>query len=88
MSRKSTWTVIFVAAAAGLGLWLSRGPWQAYLSQKASADAATKEMVKSEADMRDLMQQKARMDSPMGRESAARERGYRLKNEQPLETGQ
>ncbi|HTQ11323.1 MAG TPA: hypothetical protein VMI31_14755 [Fimbriimonadaceae bacterium] len=87
MSRKLVSTAFLVVAAAGVGLYLSRGPWLAYRQERQKSDAATNEMLKSEADKNDLIRQKAKLDTPIGREELARDLGYRKSGEQPVETG-
>jgi hypothetical protein len=72
MSRNKALSVVFVAAAAGLGLYFSRGPWLVYRDQKVKADSATKEMQKAEHEKTDLLREKAQYESPMGREQLAR----------------
>ena len=88
MSRKTAMSVVFVAAAASLGLYLSRGPWVAYREQKAKADNATKEMRKHEQEKVDLLTEKARIDTPQGREELARQRKWLKEGETPLDKGQ
>jgi hypothetical protein len=85
MSQKTVVSVAVVAAAACVGLYLSRGPWMAYREQKLKADAATQEMLKAERNKTDLLREKARVETPMGREEAARAVGYVKKNELPLD---
>jgi hypothetical protein len=86
MSRKTLLGVLYVGAAAAIGLYLSRGPWLAYADQKHKADAATKEMQKAEREKTDLLKQEAQIDSPVGRDTAARKAGYLGKNEEPVHT--
>lgn len=74
-------SVVFVAAAAGLGLYMSRGPWVAYKEQKLKADLANKEMQKTERDRIDLIKQISQIDSPAGRDRAARKQSYLGKDE-------
>jgi hypothetical protein len=87
MSRKTLMGVAFVAAAALVGLYLSRGPWLAYHEQKAIADAATKDMMKAEAAKNELLETKAKIESPAGHEALARGMGYVKAGEQPVTTG-
>lgn len=84
MSRNSVLSVALAVAAVGVGLYFSRGPWQAYRQQKEKADLATKEMMKAEKEKTDLMQQKAKYETPMGMEGLARESGFIKPNEVPL----
>jgi hypothetical protein len=84
MSRKMLWTAGCVVAAACVGLYFSRGPWMAYRDQKQIADAATREILKAEQEKADLLREKAKYDSPMGREELARGRDYVKKGEENL----
>jgi hypothetical protein len=86
MSRKTLVSVAFVAAAASLGLFLSRTPWVAYREQKAKADAANKDMMKAESAKNELLERKAVVESPTGREQLARKLGYVKEGEKPLTT--
>ncbi len=87
MSRRTAVSALFVAAAAGIGLYLSRGPWVAYREQKAKAENAQHEMQKAEIERSDLLRQRAMADSPLGQEAAARSKGYLKKGEGPLKPG-
>ena len=84
MSRKIGFSFVFVAIAACLGIYLSRGPWAAYGQQKQKADVATKEMNKAEQDTTELLRQKAALESPLGREAQARKQMWLKPDEQPL----
>ena len=84
MFRKLALSCLFVASAAGLGLYLSRGPWQTYRDQRAKADEATREMESAEHEKADLLKRRAEIETPMGREKLARERGYLKKGELPV----
>jgi hypothetical protein len=86
MSRKTLVSVAFVAAAASLGFFFSRTPWVAYREQKAKADAATKDMMKAESAKNELLERKAVVESPTGREQLARKLGYVKEGEKPLTT--
>lgn len=81
MSRKIATGVLFVAAAASLGIYFSRGPWLAYREQKQKADTATSEMHKAEQEKNELLSQEAKLSSPMGREATVRSQGYRKSDE-------
>lgn len=88
MSRKTILSVVLIGATASLGLYMSRGPWLAYRQQKAKADSATKEMVKTEQERTDLQMQMAKYGSPLGQEALARERHWRKPGEVPLDGSQ
>jgi len=87
MSRKFLSGFVIFVAAAGLGIYLSRGPWLAYRQQKLKADTATREMMKSEEQKSELLQQQAKFGSPIGQEELARGIGYRKEGEVPAGSG-
>lgn len=76
--------VLFVGAAVGAGVYLSRGPWFAYQRQKAAADQATSQMNAAERDRADLLRRSADTESAAGRELIAREHGYLKPGEKPV----
>ncbi len=78
---------IFLLGAVALGVGLSLRPWQVYREQRTKADTYLVEARRAEAQRIDLEEQKARYESPLGREELARERGYRKPNERPLDPG-
>lgn len=84
MTRKWIFSVLLVLSAVGLGVYLSRKPWQVYAEQRASAEAARREMQAAERERADLLRQKAHVDSPMGKEELAREAGFVKPGETPL----
>ncbi len=85
MARKLAWSCLFVLLAIGTGVALSIKPWEAYRVQKKKADQAQAEMRSAEQEKAELVRQKARFESPIGKEELARERGYRKPNEQPVD---
>jgi hypothetical protein len=85
MSRKILASVGIVAAAAALGMYLSRGPWLAYRDQKQKADTATREMQKAEREKKDLLIKEALLKTPMGRQRLARESNHRKPGETILD---
>ena len=79
--------VLFVGAAIGTGLYLSRGPWQVYRSQRTKAERAQAQMRGAEREREELTKQSAYADSPAGREQIARDHGYMKQGEKRLEAG-
>jgi len=73
---KLGWQVGIAVVAVGLGLYLSRKPWEVYRDQKSKAEASTVEMQKAERDRVEMMEQKARVGSALGREEAIRKKGW------------
>ena len=84
MLRKSALNLTLAAAAVALGLYLSRGPWRVYNQQKLKADAATREMQKSEQSKASLLKQEAQIESPLGQEELARKHLYLDPREHPI----
>lgn len=84
MKQKTLWNVGLTAAAVAVGLALSAKPWQYYREQKKLAEAATQEMREAESKRTELVRQKAKYESALGREELARKQGYRRPDEQPL----
>lgn len=84
MGRRAVWTGLVVALAVTVGVALSVKPWHLYLEQREKTDMAKAEMRDAERERAELMRQRARYESPVGREELARERGYRKPDERPL----
>ena len=85
MTRKLVWNVVFVAAAVGVGLFLSLKPWQVFSEQKGISDRSVAEMHKAEKSRAELMRQKAGIESSVGREQLVRDAGYRKPGETPVD---
>lgn len=82
---RRTWSLVVFAAAVGTGLALSVKPWQVYHTQRKKADEAQIKAERAQAERAELTRQKALLDSPLGKEKLARERGYVRPDEQPLD---
>jgi hypothetical protein len=78
---------IFILGAVALGVGLSMRPWNVYREQRDKADAHIQEAKRAETQRVDLEEQKAKYESPLGKEELARNRGYRKSNERPLDLG-
>lgn len=63
------------------GVHLSRGPWNEYLKHRDRAAAQRAEMLKLESKKAELVQQTARIETPLGMEMEARKAGFRKKGE-------
>lgn len=85
---RGIFNVLFVGAAVGTGLYLSRGPWEAYQRQRASAEKAQAQMRSAEKERTDLVRESAFRDSQSGREQTARQHGYLKPGEVKVETVQ
>jgi len=81
------WNVLFVGAAVGTGLYLSRGPWQMYRVQHAKAEQAQAQMRNAEKEREELTKESTYSDSPAGREQIARDHGYIREGEKKIEAG-
>lgn len=68
--------VFVVAAAIGLGLYLTRAPWKIYGQQKAAAVKSESEMRAKEAERAAVARKLAALDSPAGQEVKARENDF------------
>jgi cell division protein FtsB len=82
---RGIFNILFVGAAVGTGLYLSRGPWEAYRRQRVSADQAQAKMRAAEKERTDLTRQNAFTDSPAGRDEVARNHGYLKPGEVKIE---
>lgn len=83
--KKAVYWIVFVFAAASVGAYFAREPWDEYQSEKELAREAELEMKKQESERADLLKQNARVRSPAGREKVLRDAGYILEGEEPIE---
>lgn len=85
MARKLAWHIVFALLAISIGVALSLRPWQLYLDQRERSQEATADMKAAERERADLIRERNRYESPVGREELARERGYHKPGERPLD---
>ncbi|MCW5936535.1 MAG: hypothetical protein KIT11_04425 [Fimbriimonadaceae bacterium] len=85
MSR-TTWIIIALAVGALAGAVAGAKPWQEARKQRDLQRQAAEETRAAEKDRTDLAREAAAVDGPLGRERLARERGYRHKDETPVES--
>lgn len=85
MARNYGWHALLLVLAVGVGAALSVESWRHYSAQNKRATEARDEMRLAESERARLMREQSRLQSPVGREERARERGYRRVNERPLE---
>ena len=85
MKRRTVWTLCVVVAAIATGLALSWGPWWDYREQSLKRQQALAEKREAQAERAELLGQKARYETPVGKEELARSRGYVRPGEVPLE---
>lgn len=80
------WYVLLAVLGILLGIALSIRPWEKLREQREES-AATKKLIRTtEQERNDLIKRQMQYDSAAGRETLARERGYKFPKEQPLET--
>jgi hypothetical protein len=63
------------------GFFNSRGPWAEYQKNQRRAAAQRAEMLKLESKKAELVQQTARIETPLGMEMEARKAGFRKRGE-------
>lgn len=83
--RSLIWEIVFVLTAIGVGVGFSLKPWRAYNDQRKVRDGYSDELRRTELRIEELARQRARSESPLGREELARKQGYRRPNETPIE---
>jgi len=77
--------VIAIVIAAIAGVCLAYRPWKAYLREKSESQLSMEKMHQAEKQRTELAIQKASLDSSVGREAKARDRGYLKKGEEALQ---
>ncbi|MBV6503822.1 MAG: hypothetical protein AKCLJLPJ_01916 [Fimbriimonadales bacterium] len=83
MKRLGYWAVAFLFAL-GVSLYLNRERLRIYFEQIDEKRQNDELMRKAEADRAKLLEERARVDSPLGMEEKAREMGLRKKGEEGL----
>lgn len=75
--------LIALALVGGVyaGFHFSRGPWNEYLKHRDKAALERTEMLKLESRKASLVQQTARIETPLGMEMEARRAGFRKRGE-------
>ncbi|HVL38142.1 MAG TPA: hypothetical protein VM328_02015 [Fimbriimonadaceae bacterium] len=74
-----------MVGAIGAGVAMSTKPWQAYREQRKIADQKIAERARAEENLVSLAEQRARLESPAGKERRAREQGFKKPSEEALE---
>jgi cell division protein FtsB len=82
---KLGWRVFVVVAAMGVGVYLSRKPWEVYRDQQGKVSSATAEMQAAEQERERLMKEKMKYGSALGREQKMRDAGWIKPGEQLIE---
>lgn len=85
MGNKTVWIALLALLGVLSGFALSIRPWQKYQEEKRQAAAAKTEMRAVEAEKSELLKQQAKLDSSLGREELARQRGYKKPAEEVWE---
>lgn len=78
------WNTLLVAAAICTGVALSWKTWQVYFNQNDKAKSAIADAQRAELDRADLVRQQAMSESSLGREAAARNKGFMRPGERPV----
>lgn len=84
---RARWMVAGALVAVAIGVGMSWPTWRATWEQRARAEAARAEMKELEAQRAELLRERARLESPTGREEEARRMGLRRPEERPLDVG-
>jgi hypothetical protein len=82
--RRFTWFLVCVAVAIGIAIYLNRETISLYREQIAKQRTAEAEMARHEDAKAKLLREKARLQSPVGREEEARKSGYRREGEKQV----
>ncbi len=78
------WNTALVAAAICTGVALSWKTWQVYFNQSDKANSAIADAQRAELDRADLVRKQALAESSLGREAAARNKGFIRPGEKAL----
>ncbi len=82
---RTGWLLVVSVVAVLFGLYLSRRPWQVYAAQRADRYEALQKLKEVEVAQAALTRQKLKMESPLGRQVLAREKGLRKSGEKPFQ---
>ncbi len=82
---KIGWRIFIIVTACATGLYLSRKPWSVFQEQRGKTNLSVQEMKAAEQERTRLLQQKTRLDSPIGKEEAVRDMGFQKVGEAPVE---
>lgn len=85
MKRRFAWVICVAIAAIATGLALSWRPWWDFREHEVKRQQAVAEKRAAQAERSELLGQKARIETPVGKEELARSRGYVRPGEVPLE---
>ncbi len=84
MNRKFWYTLVVVAGAV-TGVVMSLTPWKVFSEQSRQTKAMVSDMQSTESERARLTAEKAHLESPLGRETTLRKKGYLRKGEIPIE---
>ena len=85
MSRKILYNAVAVALGVAVGVALSIKPWQAYHDQRIKADDAISRAAEMQRRQSELAREKALLNTPLGKEKQAREKGFVRPGETPVD---
>jgi hypothetical protein len=71
-------------AGIAVGGYYARKPWLLYAKQRAEHAQILRQLEQIEASEMEAVRRKLRLDSPLGKEVEAREKGWRKAGEIPL----
>jgi len=76
---------ILTLVGIGIGVFGSATAWQKLRDQRAMTDDARKVANEAESTRADLLRKQSMVDTDAGRETVARDRGFKGQNEIPIE---
>jgi hypothetical protein len=82
--NRNLWFLLVAVAGAITGATLSAKPWMIFNEQKRQTREVVKDMQEAELERVRLSNEKSRLNSPLGRETALRKKGYIKKGETPI----
>jgi hypothetical protein len=85
--RRFFWFLVGAFVAVAIAVYLSQDILKLYFEQSAERTLSTKRLKVAEEKRGKLLEKKAQLESPSGREKLARTHGYQKENETPLQTG-
>jgi hypothetical protein len=74
-----------VVIVVGAGIAFSLEPWRRYKEQEQKKEAKIAEMQRAEEQAEELVREKARAESALGKEELARRNGFTRRGEQPID---
>lgn len=85
--KRLGWSLLTITLAVATGVAISHEPWQNFQKMRQESQNAVNEARAIERERAELLHENARLDSPLGMEEIARQRGYRPADEKPFPLG-